>query len=238
MRHEPSFFSLPASLALAACMTLAGATVRAQAEATRFDIARQPLTAALEQYGLRTGLPVFFDAGLVAGRESTAVQATATPAAALNTLLLGTGLVADYAGTGATAAFVLKAAPSASAGAGPLAAEAQADAASTSASRGQGGHGGYDGLVQTRIWEAFCGNPRTAPGGYRAAMRFVVDGTGRIAHAFLLGTSGDRARDGAILDTLRQVRIDGPPPPDMAQPLTMLILPRSQTPGLECPGRR
>ena len=75
------------------------------------------------------------------------------------------------------------------------------------------------------------------PGGYRAAMRFVVDGSGRIANAFLLHTSGDRARDGAILETLRQVRIDRAPPPEMAQPLTMLILPRAQTPGLECPGR-
>ena len=69
-------------------------------------------------------------------------------------------------------------------------------------------------------------------------LNLVVDGTGRIANAFLLHTSGDRARDGAILETLGQIRIDRPPPPGMAQPLTMLILPRSQTPGLECPAQR
>ncbi|WP_422086130.1 TonB C-terminal domain-containing protein [Variovorax sp.] len=221
-------------------MTLLGADARAHPEETAavsdgraaFDIPRQPLHAALEQYGLRTGLPVFFDAGLVAGRESHAVQMTAAPAEALRLLLQGTGLVADYTGTGSTVAFVLKPAP----------AEAVAQAAGTAPDTAEAAQAAvadrsYDGLVQTRIWETFCGNPRTAPGGYRAAMRFVIDGTGRIANAFLLHTSGDRARDGAILDTLRQIRIDRAPPPDMAQPLTMLILPRSQTPGLECPAR-
>lgn len=212
-------------------MALAGMSGHAQAEAVRFDIARQPLNDALEQYGRRTGLPVFFDAALVAGRHSAAVQASATPAEALGILLQGSGLVADYTGTGSTAAFVLKPEPAASADA-PQVAAPGADAAAAATM-----HRSYDGLVQTRIWEAFCSNPRTVPGGYRTAMRFVVDGTGRIANAFLLHTTGDRMRDGAILDTLRQVRIDRAPPPGMAQPLTMLILPRSQTPGLECPAR-
>jgi len=250
MRHELSFIHTLASrfaasvvaFALAGGMTLTALNAWAQGEAMpargeqhaaseriRFDIARQPLTSALEQYGLATGLPVFFDAALVAGRSATAVQASATPTEALHTLLQGTGLVADYAGTGATAAFVLKRAPNE--------VTAPTTSATPDATAEGPTHRGYDGLVQTRIWEAFCGNPRTAPGAYRAAMRFVVDGTGRIANAFLLHTSGDRARDGAILDTLRQIRIDHAPPPDMAQPLTMLILPRSQTPGLECPGR-
>ncbi|QNK66576.1 secretin and TonB N-terminal domain-containing protein [Variovorax sp. PAMC26660] len=229
------------ALALAGCMTLAALNVRAQTgvvaprgdrtdERVRFDIARQPLTTALEQYGLATGLPVFFDAALVAGRNSTPVQASATPTEALHTLLQGTGLVADYTGTGSSAVFVLKPASNDVAQPTPRAMPDAAPAAPV--------HRSYDGLVQTRIWEAFCGNPRTAPGSYRTAMRFVIDGTGRIANAFLLHTSGDRARDGAILDTLRQIRIEQPPPPDMAQPLTMLILPRSQTPGLECPAAR
>ncbi|RQO44164.1 energy transducer TonB [Variovorax sp. KBW07] len=254
MRHELPFTfttlarSFPAhaiamtftlTLALTACcMTLASVNAHAQTESAppppqgdriRFDIARQPLTSALEQYGLATGLPVFFDAGLVAGRTATAVHSAATPTEALRVLLQGTGLVADYTGTGSTAAFVLKPAP------GDAALPATADGVVPEAAATPPVHRNYDGLVQTRIWEAFCGNPRTAPGGYRTAMRFVIDGTGRIANAFLLHTSGDRARDGAILDTLRQIRIDQPPPPDMVQPLTMLILPRSQTPGLECP---
>lgn len=217
-------------------MTLAPVDAHAQTDAAaphddriRFDIARQSLTSALEQYGLATGLPVFFDAALVAGRNATAVQAFAPPTEALRILLQGTGLVADYAGTGSTAAFVLKPASNDTASP-PTTSSTTPDAAPAPPA-----YRSYDGLVQTRIWEAFCGNPRTAPGSYRTAMRFVIDGTGRIANAFLLHTTGDRARDGAILDTLRQIRIDQPPPPDMVQPLTMLILPRSQTPGLECP---
>lgn len=235
MRHDPPFLFHLASLVLACCMTLPAVDARAQPQEAvplRFDIARQPLHAALEQYGLRTGLPVFFDAALVAERESNAVHAEATPSEALRAMLRGTGLVADYAGSGATAAFVLKPAPTDAVAAPASNTEGPGSVPAASPDRN------YDGLVQTRIWEAFCGNPRTAPGGYRAAMRFVIDGTGRIANAFLLHTSGDRARDGAILDTLGQIRIDRPPPPGMAQPLTMLILPRSQTPGLECPAQR
>ncbi|MGJ7546339.1 energy transducer TonB [Variovorax sp. LT1R16] len=205
-------------------------TATAQTAPLRFDIASQPLASALEQYGLRTGLPVFFDAVLVAGRHSTAIAALAMPDEALGLLLEGTGLEADYVGTGSAAAFVLKRVSPQNAAAAD-AAVAVTDAVSPRA------HRHYDGLVQTRIWEAFCGNPRTAPGAYRGAMRFVVDGTGRIANAFLLHTTGDRGRDVAILDTLRQVRIDRAPPPDMAQPLTMLILPRSQTAGRDCPER-
>lgn len=232
MRHEPSPFLLQACFALAAaCMAFAAVSAAAQDAPLRFDIARQPLAAALEQYGLRTGLPVFFDAGLVAGRQSAAVAALAMPAEALDLLLQGTGLMADDAGTGTAAAFVLKPVPPAPAAAADAVLPAVAGAAAPAAQRR------YDGLVQTRLWEAFCGNPQTVPGDYRGALRFVVDGTGRIANAFLLHTTGDRARDAAILDTLRQVRIDRPPPPDTVQPLTLLILPRSQTPGLECPGR-
>lgn len=193
-----------------------------------FDIAAQPLAAALEQYGRVTGLPVFFDAERVAGRHAAPVHGLFDAQAALDALLAGTGLVADDAGVGATTAFVLKLAPAVPKPAQPIDAVRTAPATVDR---------GYDGLVQTRIWEALCAHPRAAPGGYRAAMRFVIDGTGRIAHAFLLHTSGDRARDDAILDALQKLRIDRAPPPDMAQPLTMLILPRSQTPGLECPVR-
>lgn len=239
MRHAPLSFPLVslAGIALVACMTGPWMSARAQSDAAplrpqaariAFDIAAQPLAAALEQYGRATGLPVFFDAERVAGRQAAPVHGLFDAQAALDALLAGTGLVADDAGVGTTTAFVLRLTPAVPAPARP--ADAVQAAPTTT-------HRGYDGLVQTRIWEALCAHPRAAPGGYRAAMRFVIDGTGRIAHAFLLHTSGERARDEAILDTLRQLRIDRAPPPDMAQPLTMLILPRSQTPGLECPVR-
>lgn len=239
MWHAPPSFPLVSlvGIALVACMTGPWTSARAQSDAAplrpqaariAFDIEAQPLAAALEQYGRATGLPVFFDAERVAGRHAAPVHGLFDAQAALDALLAGTGLVADDAGVGATTAFVLRLTPGVPASARPADAVQAAPATA---------HRGYDGLVQTRVWEALCAHPRAAPGGYRAAMRFVIDGTGRIAHAFLLHTSGERVRDEAILDTLRQLRIDRAPPPDMAKPLTMLILPRSQTPGLECPVR-
>lgn len=206
-----------------------GEAADAVAAARGLDIPAQPLAAALERYGALTGLPVFFDSALVAGRSSSEVRDAATPAAALHLLLRGTGLTASRAGTDTLDAFVLKADDD-----GRTASDG---APKTEAAIDRPDSHGYDGLLQTRIWEAFCANPRTEPGGYRTAMRFAVDGTGRIAHAFLLHTTGDRARDGAILDTLRRIQLDRPPPADMPQPITMVILPRALTPGLECRAR-
>ena len=87
------------------------APLRPQAARIAFDIAAQPLAAALEQYGRATGLPVFFDAERVAGRHAAPVHGLFDAQAALDALLAGTGLVADDAGVGAATAFVLRLAP-------------------------------------------------------------------------------------------------------------------------------
>jgi hypothetical protein len=196
-----------------------------------FDIAAQPLAAALDRYGAATGLPVFFDSALATGRTASAVRGVFAPDVALRALLQGTGLEADDAGMARTQAFVLKLARPAS-GAEPEA--DAADAAPAPQPEWQQSERDFDGLAQTRILEAFCGNPRIAPGGYRTAVRFGIDATGRIANPLLLHTTGDRQRDASILGTLRGLRIDRPPPPAMAQPITMLILPRASAPGRDC----
>lgn len=192
-----------------------------------FNIAAQPLAVALEQYGAISGRPVFFDSSLVAGRTSAALQGTYAPEAALRKLLDGTGLTLDYAEPGQADAFVLRAADPVSAAAPAPAPE---DSEPPSARR-------YDGLLQTRIWEAFCDSPLAGPGDYRTALRFRVDATGQIAEARLLHSTGERERDLALLAILQTIRLDEPPPPEMAQPIYMVILPRGSVPGVECRAR-
>lgn len=64
----------------------------AMAQGHRFDIAPQPLSAALLCFGQASGLQIFFDERIVAGRTSPGARGTFDDQAALARLLAGTGL--------------------------------------------------------------------------------------------------------------------------------------------------
>ncbi|WP_148092427.1 TonB family protein [Variovorax sp. KBW07] len=175
-----------------------------------FDIPAQPLSAALNHYASITERAALFRSEVVAGRTSSAVRGRYTPEAALAMLLEGTGLVAERTRTGPVEAFALKV--------------IEQSAPSTPAAWASAGD--YPGLVQARLWQALCsGGVRTAPGRYRALLRFRVDAVGGVQRVQLLGSTGDAGRDTAMLEALGHVRMDAPPPTGMPQPMTMLILP-------------
>jgi hypothetical protein len=178
-----------------------------------FDIPAQPLNAALRLYAALTRQSTLFRSELVAGQISSAVHGLYSSEAALRLLLDGTGLVAEKTEAGPDAAFVLKAdnPPAAVPG--------------NSLDRLAGG-AGYLTMMQARVWQTLCADTRTAPGNYRSLLRFRVDATGYVQHARLLGSTGDRERDGTILAALRRVHLERSPPPDMPQPVTLLITPR------------
>ncbi len=173
-----------------------------------FDLQAQPLASALNRFADVSGRAALFSSTLVAGRTASPVQGRLTPRDALQRLLEGTGLAMEEVSAGRVNAFVLK----------PLSPQAQA-AANARARLER-----YDGLVQARVWDALCADPRTAQGDYRSLLRFRVDAAGRVHRAQLLGSTGDTRRDAVLVATLERVRIDRPPP-DMKQPLAMLILP-------------
>ncbi|BEG76398.1 MULTISPECIES: TonB family protein [Alcaligenaceae] len=181
----------------------------AAAERFDFDIAAQPLADALRRYASLTRQPTLFRSELVKGRTSAPVRGRYSAEAALRRLLEGTGLAAEKSNAGPRAGFVLTAAPPAvmpRASLGDLA--------------------GYPSQIQARVWDALCADTRTAPGAYRLLLRFQVDAAGRLQRPRLLGSTGDGQRDEALLAALRRVRLGGPPPPGLAQPVTMLIVPR------------
>lgn len=182
-----------------------------------FDLPTQPLAAALAQYGAASGRSVMFIDEWVAGRTSSAVRGRYTPHAALRALLAGTGFTADDVDTQLSGAFILKRV---------AAAPAQALAA--------GPQRRYDALVQARVWEALCADPRTAPGHYRSILQLRVAASGRISQARLVSSSGDTERDAAMLAALAQLTMDRPPPADLALPLTLAILPHEVLPGPSC----
>ncbi|MGJ7543785.1 energy transducer TonB [Variovorax sp. LT1R16] len=197
----------------------------APAQASRalldFDIPAQPLASALNRYSAVTDRPAVFRSSLVSGRTSSPLRGAYSPEAALPLLLSGTGLVAHHVGTGDTHAFVLK----------PASASEPATVATTA---GTSSPSTYDGLVQATVWEGLCANPQTTPGDYRALLRFQIDAAGAVQDAGLLGSTGDKGRDAAVLQTLHRVHIDQSPPAGLVQPLVMLVLPRDEIAGRAC----
>ncbi len=190
-----------------------------------FNIPAQSLAAALDRYAVITGSPVLFSSKLAAGRNASAVNGRHEAGAALAMLLQGTGLGVEPLHEGGLDTFVLK----------PLPAQ---DAAAIAAAGSPGGHAvseDYDALVQSRVWEAFCGNAQTAPGSYRGLLRFRVDEQGHVRQPRLLSSTGDKRRDAMLTDALGKVSVGRPPPSGLMQPLTMLMLPQGQIAGRSCP---
>ncbi|GAA4332066.1 hypothetical protein GCM10023144_21610 [Pigmentiphaga soli] len=190
-----------------------------------FDIPAQPLAAALRQYASVTLQSTMFRSDIVAGLTSSAVRGRYPAEAALQRLLAGTGLAAEKVDTGPAGVFVLKLigdAPVAAARGMPRASEVPRSLM------------GYPAEIQARVWQALCSDRRTEPGGYRMLLRFRVDAAGTLRQPYLLVSTGDARRDEVVLEVLRRVRMDAAPPPDMPQPVAMLIQPRAPGSAQHC----
>jgi len=125
------------AIALATSTPLVLSAVPAQAQAAgqrNFDIAAQPLTEAIMQFGRQSGLQITVDTTLVEGRSSAGVSGTHPAAEALSILLRGTGLTFRF--TSRTTA-VLELVPQASGAAvqlGPVKVEGASEGAAFASS--------------------------------------------------------------------------------------------------------
>jgi hypothetical protein len=175
-----------------------------------FDLPALPLKDALARFDVQTSLSVFYPSELAAGRTSHPVRGMLSAHAALQRLLQGTGLTAQAT---APDAFVLV-----------KAAADPAEANGTSVMADAAGTRAYDGLVQTRIYQALCARPALALGDYRLALSVRVGESGRVRQARLLDTTGDKRRDAAIIETVQQVDL-GASPDDADKPFVLLVRP-------------
>lgn len=210
--------SFPAATAAAAVLPSPDgeATVRAATDSAAatidFDIPAQALAAALDRFSTLSGRSALFSSALAAERTSSPVRGRYTPRQALQLLLDGTGLTIEEISAGRITTFVLK----------PAIAEA---GSSASAPATLSREDDYDGLIQARVWDGICADARTASGSYRALVRFHVQASGLIAQARLVSSSGDPIRDDALIAVLQHTHIGQTPPPEMRQPVTMVIFP-------------
>jgi len=222
----PSDPSRLRGFAFAACLGFclgAAAAAGAQSEAAarapiEFDIPAQPLDQALAAFGAASGLQIFYETALTHGRQSAEVRGRLEPEAALRLLLRGSGLTARVIATGTISITPAR----------------EADAAAVAVQR-QIKHAylPYYGYLQAGVMTALCADPRTRPGRYHIALQYWVDATGRIAEVKLIGSSGNEARDAAIIGALQGVGL--PPPGDMPQPVTMAVEPTGPSDPAACP---
>lgn len=194
-----------------------------QTGATRsFDLPAQPLPQALQSYGEITGVAVLIDAHLLGGLRSTPVKGTLAPLPALQKLLEGTGLAPRFVDD---AAFTLVPVDTAA----TTAAAAALPAASSGAVPKQAAR-----VIQRSLEQALCDARATRPGSYRMVLQLWFDGD-RIDRAAALQSSGDGARDNAILARLRGLAVPGLPD-GLQQPVTLLLLPRGAASTAPCKG--
>jgi hypothetical protein len=192
-----------------------------------FDIPAQPLDHALEAYEQATGTVGVYNGTLAVGRVSHALKGRLAPEIALLLLLKDSGLKAERLAddtfvvipdAGQTAAMKTPSAIAAVALANQDTAEQR-----------------YSALVQAGIGQSLCARPETRPGTYRLVLRFWIGSSGEVARLKLLGSTGDPGRDAAISATVGRLSVGEPPPAAMAQPFTMVILPRSANASIDCP---
>lgn len=185
----------------------------AQDVSLEFNIPAQPLASALERYGDATARNALYNSNLVIGRRSTAVQGMFSPEAALTRLLEGSGLSA----TPVTAtSFALFAAPQ---GIKPLPPSAITN---------------YYGRIQASLHDALCAAGAARPGNYRIGMRLWIDSAGNVMRDERINSTGLSDVDAAIDQALRHLAIGARPPAELAQPVSVVIVPQGPGVTMSC----
>lgn len=192
-----------------------------------FDIPAQPIASALNAYSAASGRIAAYNGNLAIGRISGAVKGRLTAEVALRLLLKDSGLLAQEV---TSDAFVVVAGPD-----DARVVTAPFHIAQNALSHQNAEERRYSGLIQSSINGALCALSGAAPGNYRLAISFWIGSAGEVVEPKLLSPTGDPLRDSTIVKLLRGLSIGEVPPPRMAQPFTMVILPSSSGGTIDCP---
>jgi hypothetical protein len=196
------------ALALAAMVAVAGAGEGLDGAGlpkapVTFDIPAQPLSDALYRYSSVTGIEILVPGEMLVRRRSFGITGLLLPEDALRAMLVGTG---------GASAFTLV----------PDTSRLAATAAHIPR------YPQYSAALQAAVTSALCRLRETQPGGYRVAARLWVGPSGAVTRVGFLGTTGDADRDGVLAGLLGRLVISEPPPANLPQPTTVVVLPRQE----------
>ena len=199
----------------ASCQELSATLgVDTEDETRPFDIPAQPLANALRAYGTATGIQLFYQSEIVAGRTSAPLQGLFAPRVALQVLLMGTELKAVSFDPGTE---TLVAAPRQAVRTVDL----QRLQARAIAFRP------YFALIQSGLRSALCRAPETRVGGSEIRVELWIAASGAVRRAELLSSTGSLTSDRAYIAALQTLSVAPPPPamsaadhsPDTAAPI-------------------
>ncbi len=201
------------------------------AGAIHFDLPARPLADVLQTFGRMTELVVIAPSPLLDGRTSAPLSGDYPPREALQRVLAGTGLEANF--TGVDEALIVPQTavpqPSVTASAAVVPSPVIDGVASNSEYRA------YAAMVQARLTEALCESPRTRPGNYRLVAQLRIDDQGVVIASDVVASTGVAARDAAIEHMMRSLELDSAPPAGLPEPVTILLRPLSGDVHILCP---
>ncbi|MBB4198903.1 hypothetical protein GGD83_002714 [Rhodoblastus sphagnicola] len=186
-----------------------------------FDIPAQSLAPALGAFSAASHLELYYESSLVEGHRSSAVSGSFSPDIALGRLLRGTGLSVESFVPGT--ATILPARP---------AAQAQ-DLAALKSKTVE--FSSYFSRIQVSLRAAFCKSPALQADPSELIVRLWIASSGAIALAELRQPTGVEERDRAYVAAMRSLVVGQAPPPDMPQPVTIMVLPRTSRAAAQCP---
>jgi hypothetical protein len=207
-----------------------GASPGAPAGTIHFELPAEPLDQALDSYGHVARLGVLIDSNLLDGRTSAAVSGDYSPREALQRLLAGTGLQANF--TGANAAVVVRSSVPQSS---PQTADTVPSPSIPAADiDGVDDNAAYATLVQSHLTQALCQSPETRPGNYRMVVQLLIDAAGTVTDSRTVG-SDDPVRKAAVARIARGLMLGEKPPAGLQQPITILLRPLGNGVQPDCP---
>ncbi len=174
------------------------------------DIPAQSLEDAIYAFGEATGTEVTVDGRAVQGLRSAEVKGTYTAAEALRILLTDTGL--DVRRVGERAVVLAPSRPD------PLKSAL---------------YRAYSAALQKAVLRVLCSASGTPLGTYRIATRLWLTDRGEVSRVDMLSSTGDKARDYRIEGLLVGISA-GKAPPQLPQPIVMMILPRPRLESGDC----
>jgi hypothetical protein len=212
-RESVRGWALPLCCALVFGIGLAGlawpraAGAQSKEQRIGFDIPAQPLAKALQAFSAVSGYQILMAQATGGATDANAVKGILLPREALTRMILGTGFAARF--TGDQAAIIVRDVHDASTL--PL-----------------NDSGSYDAVLQSEVIAGLCRDAATRPGPYRAALDLWISESGRVERTELLHTTGNTVRDQLIVTALRALNAT-PPPRELAQPITLLVLPTTHS---------
>jgi hypothetical protein len=206
----------------------------ASVAAIHFDLPAQPLADALDAYERLTRLSVMAQTRLLAGRTSAAMNGDYSSHEALQRLLAGTGLDANFTDLD-EAVIVPSPSPAPSSPLSPPTVPPLTVAASDiDGVMDAGDFRAYAAMVQTRLTDALCASPQTRPGSYRLVAQLRIDASGAIVASKVVASTGLPSRDAAIASAMQAIKLDSAPPAALPEPLTILLRPHADGIDTDC----